>query len=317
MRLTLATVMFGLAMGAVSAHAQAAGGLVPMVKPYFDPNALALYSGVAPGSEHAKQVEAWATAERDLVARNVTKPTITPYLPSPGNATGAAVIVMPGGGNVVLSMGKEGYDVATILANNGIAAFVVKYRVNETPADITKMRPMAAGAVGMPAPAGAPPAPPPPPPPNAPRFGVADGQQALRWVRAHASEYGIDPERVGMVGFSAGAGNIWGILTADDPTAMPNFAAPIYGGFGKRDPIPASPPPLFLAGAADDALMMRSGAEFPIVEQWTKAGGKVELHYYQSGMHGFGALKQGTTSDGFMDEFLLWIKANGFLKPRS
>ncbi len=175
------------------------------------------------------------------------------------------------------------------------------------------MRPMAVGAVGAPsrgAPGAAPP--PPPPPSNGPRLGVADAKQALRWVRDHAKEYGVDPARIGLVGFSAGAGNIWGVVADNDPTAMPNFIAPIYGGFGARTPIPTSPPPLFLAGAADDPVV-HSVPGFPIVEEWQKAGGKVELHYYQSGAHGFGALKQNTTSDLFMDEFVYWLKVNGFL----
>ena len=314
--LMLAVVLGTALMSAGRVHAQNALGLVALKEPFWDPEAIPLYSGTAPGSEGAKQVEAWMTAPNDIVARNVTKPTITPILPTKGTANGAAVVVLPGGGNVVLSMGKEGYDVGKILAGNGIAAFVVKYRVNETPADMSKMRPPPVGAVGAPSP-GAPGAmPPPPPPPSAgPRLGVADAKQALRWVREHAAQYGIDPDRVGLVGFSAGAGNIWGLVTDNDSSAKPNFIAPIYGGFGERTPIPTSPPPLFLAAAADDPLM-RGAAGFPIVEQWAKAGGKVELHYYQNGAHGFGALKQNTTSDLFMDEFVLWLKVNGFLAAK-
>ncbi|MCC7464083.1 MAG: alpha/beta hydrolase [Gammaproteobacteria bacterium] len=327
MGLKIASVAFLAALGAVGAHAQGPSDLAgpadlrPLEKPYLDPFALPLYPGVAPGSERSQQVEAWMSAPRDLVVRNVTKPTITPYMPSRANATGAAVIVMPGGGNVVLSMGKEGYDVAQFLANQGIAAFVVKYRLNESPADMSQMRPLAAGAVGAPGSgrAGAAPAtrPPMPPPSSGPRYGVADGKEALRWVRAHAAQYGIDPQRVGMVGFSAGAGNIWGVVDDQDPTAMPSFFAPIYGGFGTRASTPSSPPPLFLAVAADDVLIAGHAPGFPVIEQWTKAGGKVEMHLYQNGGHGFGALKQGTSSDLFMEQFVLWMKVNGFLKPKS
>jgi acetyl esterase/lipase len=291
-------------------HAQANGGLVPLDKPYGDPGALPLYAGPAPGSEGARQTEAWATAPNDIVARNVTKPTITPVLPTKSAANGAGVIVLPGGGNVVLSMGKEGYDVGKILAGHGIAAFVVKYRVNETPADMSKMRPMPPGAVGAPGVA-MPPAPP-PPPAGGPRLGVADAKQALRWVRDHAQEYGVDPERIGLVGFSAGAGNIWGLVLENDSPVKPAFIAPIYGGFGPRTPLPPTLPPLFLAGAADDAVA-HTVTGFPIVEQWEKAGGKVELHYYQNGAHGFGALHQNTTSDLFMDQFVYWLKVGGFL----
>jgi acetyl esterase/lipase len=297
----LTTICSALVRSAGLVHAQANFGLVALDKPYWDPKAIPLYSGVAPGSEGAKQVEAWAVAPNDIVARNVTKPTITPILPTKGAANGAAVVVLPGGGNVVLSVGKEGYDVGKVLAAHGIAAFVLKYRVNETPADMSKMRPMGPGAVGAPAPAGAAAAPT-PPPSGGPRLGVADAKQALRWVREHAKEYGVDPERVGLVGFSAGAGNICGLVTDNDPGAKPNFVAPIYGGFGARSSLPETPPPLFIAGAADDPLV-RNSPGFPIVEQWEKAGGEVELHYYQNGAHGFGALTQNTTSD------LLWMSS--------
>lgn len=295
--------------------AQGAADLQPMPQPYYDPAALPLYPGVAPGSENAKQTEAWAIAPNDLVARNVTRPTISPILPVKSVATGAAVIVIPGGGNVVLSMGKEGYDVAHFLADHGIAAFVLKYRVAETPADLSAMRPMAACAVGAPGAAKSPgnaPKSTPPTSPGGPHFGVDDAKQALRWVRAHAAAYSIDPARVGMVGFSAGAGNIWGTLADNDPTAMPNFAAPIYGGVGARPAVPSNPPPLFIAAAADDPVV-HNVPGFPIVQQWHDAGGKIELHYYQNGSHGFGALKQGTSSDLFTEELLLWIKINGFL----
>ncbi len=295
-----------------AAYAQAPNmGLVPMKTPYVDKAAIPLYPGVAPGSENAKQVEAWATAPGDIVARNVTRPTITPYIPSRSKATGAAVVVLPGGGNVVLSMGREGYDVAKFLQANGVAAFVLKYRTNETPSDMAKMPPMPAGVVGRPGAGG----PPPGGMPNAPRLSVNDGQEALRWVRANAAKYGVDPNRVGMVGFSAGAGNVWSVTFANDATAMPNFIAPIYGGFAARGAIPANPPPLFVAAAADDNLIQVGGG-FPVVEAWTKAGGKVELHLYQNGGHGFGAAKKGTSSDMFLDQFLLWMKVNGFLTKR-
>jgi acetyl esterase/lipase len=313
MKNAISAIVFCTALISVGAvHAQGIGGLVPLNQPYRDPAALPLYSGAAPGSEGAKQVEAWASAPNDIVARNVTKPTITPILPTRGTANGAAVIVLPGGGNVVLSMGKEGYEVGRVLAANGIAAFVLKYRVNETPADINQMRPMGPGAVGAPRPGAPGAAPPPPPPSGGPRFGVSDAKQALLWVREHSKEYGVDPDRVGLVGFSAGAGNILGVVADNDSTAKPDFIAPIYGGFGARTPVPTSPPPLFVAGAADDPLV-HNVPGFAIVDQWEKAGGKVELHYYQNGAHGFGALKQNTTSDLFMEEFVYWLKVNGFL----
>ncbi len=303
-------LVLALACGAsLLAGAAFAQALTPTA-PHVDPAAIPLYAGVAPGSEGAKQVEAWATSPGDLVARNVTRPTLTPYLPAKGKATGAAVIVMPGGGNMVLSMGREGYDVAKYLQAHGIAAFVLKYRVNETPADIGKMAPMAApppsGSAQPPAAGGAP----------GPRLNtdmaVADAQTALRMVRARATEWGVDPKRVGMVGFSAGAGNLLGVTLKNDPTAKPDFIAPIYGPFGHVD-VPPGAPPMFIARAADDPLFGTSG--FAIVEDWQKAGVPVELHMYETGGHGFGAAQKGTTSDGFLDQFYRWIQGRGLLKP--
>ncbi len=304
---SLASLAIGAALFGGAALAQPGPmGLKPMPA-YKDPNAIALYPGVAPGSEGATQVEAWMTAPGDLVARNVTKPTITPYLPPKGKATGAAVVVAPGGGFVVLSMGREGYDVAKYLQAHGVAAFVLKYRVNETPADMSKMAPMG------PPPGGAPGAGPPPMPPGGGDravLAVADGQEAMRWVRRHAKDYGIDPHRVGMIGFSAGGGNVMGVVLKNQPDSRPDFIGSIYGGFGHVN-VPKEAPPLFTARAADDPLMGKSG--FALVEDWQKAGIPVERHLDAKGGHGFGASHKGTTSDMFLDEFYTWMKDRGLL----
>ncbi len=276
-----------------------AAGLTPMPA-YVDPQAIPLYPGVAPGSEGAAQVEAWAKAPGDRVARNVTRPTLTPFLPPKGKATGAAVIVAPGGGFVVLSMDKEGYDVARWLAARGVAAFVLKYRVNPTPADLGSMPPLPSPGAGG--------GPPPMPSGDRAALAIADGQEALRMVRRRAVEWGVDPGRVGMVGFSAGAGNVMGVTLKNDP--RPDFIAPIYGGFAHVS-VPPNAPPMFIARAADDPLMGKSG--FAVVEDWQKAGASVELHMYEHGGHGFGASHQGTTSDQFLGEFYFWMKCRGLL----
>ena len=120
--------------------------MTPMEPPAELKGALPLYKGVAPGSENDKQKEKWAKVRDDYVARNVTSPTLTPFLPAKDKATGAAVIVAPGGGFHVLSMKNEGIDVARYLSDHGIAAFVLKYRILATPesdqemqADMNKM----------------------------------------------------------------------------------------------------------------------------------------------------------------------------------
>ena len=137
----------------VTASAQMPPGMVmtPMEPPPELKNAIPLYEGVAPGSEGAKQKEKWSKVRDDYVARNVTNPTLTPFLPAKDKATGAAVIVAPGGGFMVLAMNIEGIQVAKYLADHGVAAFVLKYRLRPTPesdaemqADMAKM--MSGGA---------------------------------------------------------------------------------------------------------------------------------------------------------------------------
>ena len=297
------SIALGLALCGTAALAQAPAGLTPMPT-YVDPRAVPLYSGVAPGSENATQTEAWARAPGDRVARNVTRPTLTPFLPAKGKATGVGVVVAPGGGFVVLSMDREGYDVARRLQAHGIAAFVLKYRVNPTPADLSAMPPPPAGGPGS--------EPPPMPSGDRAALAIADGQEALRMVRRRAKEWGVDPQRLGMMGFSAGGGTVMGVTLKDDPTARPDFIAPIYGGFNHVT-VPADAPPMFIARAADDPLMGKSG--FAVVEDWQKAGIPVELHMFERGGHGFGASMTGTTSDLWMDEFYLWLKDRGELRP--
>src|ERR1700685_1936610 len=126
----------------VTASAQVPPGMVmtPMDPPPELKNAIPLYAGVAPGSEAATQKEKWSRVRDDYVARNVTNPTLTPFLPAKDKATGAAVIVAPGGGFMVLAMNVEGIQVAKYLADHGVAAFVLKYRVRPTPESDTKMR---------------------------------------------------------------------------------------------------------------------------------------------------------------------------------
>lgn len=273
-----------------------------------EPAAIPLYKGVAPGSEDAAQKEIWTKAMgRELWVRNITQPTLTPFLPKKGKANGAAVLVIPGGGFQFVSISNEGWPVAQQLADRGIAAFVLKYRVEKTPensADFGKEM-----AARFTAPRSA----------LRPDLGVqatielarADAQTALRMIRGNAAKWGIDTKRVGMVGFSAGAMTTMATTLANDPSAKPDFIAPIYGFMLPVTP-PANPQPMFVALASDDPLFNKQG--FGLIESWQKAGGSVEFHYYQGGGHGFGAQKKGTTSDLWFDQFVAWMTVKGFLK---
>ena len=277
--------------------------MTPIATP-AQPNAIDLYPGVAPGSEKATQKEQWESLPHDRVVRNVTHPTLTPILPTK-KATGAGVIVAPGGGFVVLSMDNEGYKVAHWLADHGIAAFVLKYRVNPSPASEADFAEFGQRML-MPPPAGAKERPPLP----QSELAVADGQQALRLLRRRASQWGIDPKRIGMVGFSAGAMNVLQVALKNAAEARPDFIAPIYGPMNSVT-VPANAPPMFVARAADDPLMALE--DFGLVTAWRAAGAPVEFHMYEHGGHGFGASRRGTTSDLWLDEFYAWLKDRGEL----
>lgn len=243
--------------------------------------------------------------------RNVTYPTLTPVLPKPGTANGTAVIVAPGGGFMFLSMESEGWRVAQALADHGITAFVLKYRLNPTPreeaayrAGLMKLIMDASSKTRGPL--------------RLPDSGAGkDALAALKLVRGRAGEWGIDPARVGMIGFSAGAmTTLKAVLDAGtdvDPTTLPpDFFGYIYGPM-EAVAVPANAPPMFAALAMDDGMFSRG--EFGIVTSWRDAGRPVELHVFQSGGHGFGLGAPGTTNALLMPEFLAWLEMRGLLKP--
>ena len=138
-----------------------------------------------------------------------------------------------------------------------------------------------------------------------------DVQQALSIVLRRAAEWNVDPRRVGLVGFSAGAITSLNVILASVHEAQPAFAGIIYGRMLSVTPPPAAPP-LFVALAADDPIFGDEG--FGLVQSWRGAGRPVEFHFYQSGDHGFGMKHQGTTSDHWIEEFYWWLEGDGILK---
>ena len=252
--------------------------------------------------------ESWYRQYERAFARKVTVATLTPYLPDPGKATGTAVIVAPGDGFRSLSMENEGSDVARALAGRGVAAFVLKYRLIPTPADLGAFgRSMAA----MFAEAGRRPAPPPPSDAAALAPQLADSRAAFALVRSQAAQWHVDPNRVGMVGFSAGA-----MLTLQTalraPEVRPAFIGIIYGPL-QPVTVPAEAPPMFVALAADDPIFGRS--EAGLIQSWMAAKRPVEFHLYEQGGHGFGMYPKTTTSTGWFNAFASWLGMHGFLEP--
>jgi acetyl esterase/lipase len=204
---------------------------------------------------------------------------------------------------MALSITSEGSDVARYLTTKGITAFVLKYRLAHTGEDATqefvtlyadkpkfremrdKVEPLAA----------------------------ADGLAAVTYVRQHAADWGVSPDRVGIIGFSAG-----GAVTAEvafhyQPEGRPAFVAPIYAGSPEKDvPVPADAPPMFVAAATDDQLGL-APQSVALYDKWTAAHKSAELHLYAKGGHGFGMRKQDLPVDHWIDRFAEWLQWQGLI----
>jgi acetyl esterase/lipase len=276
-----------------------------------------LYKGTAPGSENWKQKEVEYTQWGGKMVRNVVNPSLTVFLPEESKATGAAVIVAPGGGFCWLSWDNEGTQVGQWLQAHGIAAFILKYRLadmGETDADLQKnaqafMQPVISIANSS------------NPKAELQKYsnvaniiGLAqeDGRQAIRYVRANAAKYKVNPSRIGLMGFSAGGILTMGIALHHDSESHPDFIAPIYGISLDTLLVPSDAAPMFFACAADDQVVAPRAAK--LYTAWQSAGKSIEFHVYSKGGHGFGIRKQGLPSDNWIEQFGEWMNVQGFFK---
>jgi len=297
-------VAFTLASCAAVAPAQAQDDAMTPIAVPAQPNAIELGTGQL---ATAKVQESWHSQYGSPFARNVTVATLTPFLPDPAEASGSAVVVAPGGGFRTLSMENEGWDVARALAARGVAAFVLKYRLVQTPADMGAFERSLAAFVATAS----------QPRPTreqqlaslAPQ--IADSRAALALIRERAAEWHVDPNRVGMVGFSAGAGLAMATVFSGVDVG-PDFIGNIYGSLAPVE-VPADAPPMFVALAADDPLFGNSG--FGLIESWRAAKRPVEFHLFEQGGHGFGMYPKTTTSTGWFDAFARWMTMHGWMKP--
>ncbi|MBU1308189.1 MAG: alpha/beta hydrolase [Gammaproteobacteria bacterium] len=271
-------------------------------------DAIDLGSGPLPG---ATEQEAWHLQYGSRFVRNVTVATLTPFLPDPANASGAAVIVAPGGGFRTLSMENEGWNVARALANRGIAAFVLKYRLHQTPSEMAAFKRAMDemfSNTGRRAPLLE---------PEQMKIQLAiqleDSRAAFSLIRRRAAEWKIDPERIGMLGFSAGAMLTMATALASED-AKPAFIGNIYGPI-TAVAVPADAPPLFVALAADDPFF--AGSKFGLIESWQAARKPVEFHFYEQGGHGFGMYPKDTTSTGWFNAFVSWLTMHGMLQRKT
>ncbi len=276
-----------------------------------------IWQGIAPGSETWTQKEVeYLNPIKEKMVRNVVTPTLTAYLPERSKANGTAIIICPGGGFRFHSWQTEGTMVAEWLQKRGVAAFVLKYRLVDTGAteaefqtnmaaffksltEATNSGKPARKAVSDPVTT------------QVIAFASEDGRQAIRTVRQRAAEWGIAPNRVGIMGFSAG-----GMVTSQavlkyDAESRPNFAAPIYGAPFDEIAVPKDAPPLFILCAADDSLM--ADESLRLYTQWKTAKCSAELHLYSKGGHGFGMRPQGLPIDHWIERFGEWLQVQGLL----
>lgn len=270
------------------------------------PKVINIWPGVAPGSEQWKQKETTIHMGPMESIVNVTTPTLTAYLPDPAKATGTAVIIAPGGG--FLFLGTDTHEVAEWLADRGIAGLVLKYRTAQLEGETEAQLGQAGGArfgaqirnYALIAEDG--------------KYALDDGVQAIKVVRAHASEFGVSPDRIVFMGFSAGGMITEYTAIQPDASARPNYAAPIYGAyFPAVPPIPKGVPPFFMEMAQDDTLADPQIVAF--YDALKAAGYKPEFHIYEHGGHGWSMRKQGTTSDHWLEEFYWWLEAQGLTHP--
>jgi acetyl esterase/lipase len=262
-----------------------------------DSTPIPLWANGAPGSESRKDQPELA---KDWWVKNIHNPSVTAFLPPADKATGAAVVVCPGGGHTQLVFGAEGTEPAEYLAGLGIAAFALKYRLGREEGSGYTIE----------------------------GEGKADGQRAMRLVRSRAQEWGIDPARVGMLGFSAGGeivsltafGSNDGDPNAADPidrvSARPDFLMYVYPGpVGIPETIPGNAPPAFLLVANDDRGASRS--IMSLLTKYREARIPVEAHLFAQGGHGFnmGNRSKLKTIHDWPQRMADWLDDNGFLKP--
>lgn len=276
---------------------------------YFQDKAqkvIPLYNGAAPGSENWNWEEKQIKVDIGAILMDVSHPSLTAYIPL--NPNGTAVIIAPGGAFHALAFDLEGTEVAKRLNAKGITAFVLKYRVvHDDPAhpensigtlmatkNFKRLDSINAPVVPL---------------------AVQDGLTAVKYVRQHAHDYKIDPNKIGFMGFSAGGTVTMSVVYNATDENRPNFVAPIYAYEGAiiGSTVPSAKTPIFITAASDDDLGLASHSVH-IYSKWFEAKQPAELHMYEQGKHGFGTKKQGLPVDSWMERFGDWLKMQGLLK---
>lgn len=272
----------------------------------YSQKVIQLYNGKAPGSKSWNWNETEVRVDIGSIIMDVSNPSLTVYTPAKPNGT--AVIIAPGGAFHALAFDHEGTEVAKRLNEKGITAFVLKYRlVHQDPAhpenhigalmaskNFKKLDSLNAPVIPL---------------------ALQDGLTAMKYVRQHAAEYKIDVNKIGFMGFSAGATLTMSVVYSATDESRPNFVGPIYtyenAIIGSK--VPTAPTPIFIACASDDDLGLAMHS-IHIYSKWSEAGQSAELHMYEKGKHGFGTKKQNLPVDSWMDRYTDWLQEHGLIK---
>ena len=270
--------------------------LMALALPCMAQSTVKLWPEGAPGSESRRNEP---ETVRDTYVSNVHDPSLTIYQPDPRHANGAAVIVAPGGGHRMLVMVNEGIAAAKALNRFGVTVYVLKYRLARD------------GDAGY----------------TIDGHGAADLRRAVRWVRAHAAEHGVDAKRVGVMGFSAGGELV--TLVADNPppplvardavdrlSGRPDFQVLIYPGpLGVPATAAATAPPAFIAAGTLDKCC--APPALALYQQLVAAGVSAELHLYADTDHGFNVANRSerVSIQHWTDRLHDWLGDGGWLVP--
>lgn len=233
------------------------------------------------------------------VVSNVSEPRMYVYKPAQPNGT--AVVICPGGGLYALSIDSEGRDVAKWLADRGVTAFVLKYRLVPTVDDATIEIGQDPNVI-----------------PKAKKMlsaSVSDALNGIEYVRNNSVKYGLDKDKIGLIGFSAGGAVTMGATYTYTDKNKPNFIGPVYAWMDvlSFQEVREDAPPLFVVCASDDPLNL-APASVKLYQQWLNASKPAELHMYYKGGHGFGMKKQNLPSDNWIDRFGEWLATNGLME---
>jgi acetyl esterase/lipase len=260
-----------------------------------------LWPGGAPGSEGKTAEEKIRVNESgDHILSSVHQPSITPYIPSKEIFDGAAVIVIPGGGHKELWMDHEGYRVAKWLSDHGTSAFILKYRLAREEGSTYSIE----------------------------GNSLPDVQRAIRLIRSRASEWGIDPDRIGVIGFSAGgelaalaatrydSGSTTSADIIERQSSKPAFQALLYPAIPRDIKLSKDTPPAFLVCGEKDRPEISQGLpELYLALQ--RAGVSTELHIFAGAGHGFGIRESNQPPvSGWPQLFHDWLASSGFLKQK-